>query len=285
MKTAIVTDSNSGIMPHMAADLGVRVIPMPFMIDNEVFYENINLTREEFYQRQAEGAKIATSQPSPEAVTGLWEELLEQYDEIVHIPMSSGLSGSCQTASMLAQDYQGKVFVVDNQRISVTMKRSVQDAVEMAGKGIRAEQIKETLERVKLESSIYITLDTLKYLKQGGRITPAAAAVGSLLRIKPVLKIKGERLDAFSKARTMAQAKTVMINAMKHDIETLYGGMQEETVWLYAVQGNIPDQFPAFAKEVRNAFPAFGVEEDYLSLSVACHIGPGALAIACSRKI
>lgn len=285
MKTAIVTDSNSGISPQMASDMGIRVIPMPFMIDDEVFYENINLTREEFYQRQAEGAKIATSQPSPETVVKLWEELLEEYDEVVHIPMSSGLSGSCQTASMLAQDFPGRVFVVDNQRISVTMKRSVQDAVEMAGTGVRAEQIKETLERVKMESSIYITLDTLKYLKQGGRITPAAAAVGSLLRIKPVLKIKGERLDAFSKARTMAHGRSVMISAMKHDIETLYGGTQEETCWLYAVQGNMPDQFPSFAEEVRHAFPGFRVGEDYLSLSVACHIGPGALAIACSRKI
>ena len=285
MKTAIVTDSNSGISPQMASDMGIRVIPMPFMIDDEVFYENINLTREEFYQRQAEGAKIATSQPSPETVVKLWEELLEEYDEVVHIPMSSGLSGSCQTASMLAQDFPGRVFVVDNQRISVTMKRSVQDAVEMAGTGVRAEQIKETLERVKMESSIYITLDTLKYLKQGGRITPAAAAVGSLLRIKPVLKIKGERLDAFSKARTMTHGRSVMISAMKHDIETLYGGTQEETCWLYAVQGNMPDQFPSFAEEVRHAFPGFRVGEDYLSLSVACHIGPGALAIACSRKI
>ncbi|MBQ3393503.1 MAG: DegV family protein [Lachnospiraceae bacterium] len=286
MRTAIVTDSNSGITQKMAVDMGVSVIPMPFTIDGELFFEDINLTREEFYQRQADGAKILTSQPSPEEITGRWDALLEKYDDVVHIPMSSGLSGSCQTAIMLAQDYGGRVQVVNNQRISVTMKRSVQDAMEMAEKkGLNAAQIKEVLERVKMESSIYITLDTLKYLKQGGRITPAAAAIGSLLHIKPVLQIKGERLDSFSKARTLTQGKHVMINALRHDIDTLYGGTENGTVWVYAVHAYLPEQFPAYAEEVRKAFPALQVEEDYLSLSVACHIGPGALAIACSKKI
>ena len=199
--------------------------------------------------------------------------------------MSSGLSGSCQSARMLADDYDGKVQVVNNQRISVTQKRSVLDALEMAEMGMSAAEIREELEHVKYESSIYIMLDTLYYLKKGGRITPAAAAVGTLLRIKPVLQIKGERLDAFSKARTMNQGKNIMINAMKHDIETLYGGTDKENVWLYAVHGNVPDQFAEFSQEVRAAFPAFKVQDDVLSLSIACHIGPGALAIACSKKI
>ena len=199
--------------------------------------------------------------------------------------MSSGLSGSCQSARMLADDYDGKVQVVNNQRISVTQKRSVLDALELAKKGMSAAEIREELERVKYESSIYIMLDTLHYLKKGGRITPAAAAIGSLLRIKPVLQIKGERLDAFSKARTLAQGKNIMISAMKHDIDTLFGGLEGDNVWLYAVHGNLPAQFEEFSAEVKAAFPGISVEEDVLSLSVSCHIGPGALAIACSRKI
>ena len=214
MKIAIVTDSNSGITQAQAGELGIFVLPMPFMINGETFEEDINLTQEEFYKRQAEDADISTSQPSPQDVTDLWDKLLaEGYDQIVHIPMSSGLSGSCQTARMLADDYEGKVFVVNNQRISVTQRRSALDAKELAEAGFHGEQIFEILERVKMESSIYITVDTLKFLKKGGRITPAAAALGTLLRIKPVLQIQGEKLDSFSKVRTMKQARAVMLAA------------------------------------------------------------------------
>ena len=284
-KIAVITDSNAHITPQEAEKLGISVVPMPFTISDETFYEGINLTREEFYEKMESGASIATSQPSPSDVMSIWNEALKTHDEVVYIPMSSGLSGSCQSARMLADDYDGKVQVVNNQRISVTQKRSVLDALEMAEMGMSAAEIREELEHVKYESSIYIMLDTLYYLKKGGRITPAAAAVGTLLRIKPVLQIKGERLDAFSKARTMNQGKNIMINAMKHDIETLYGGTDKENVWLYAVHGNIPDQFAEFSQEVRAAFPAFKVQDDVLSLSIACHIGPGALAIACSKKI
>ena len=284
-KIAVITDSNAHITPQEAEKLGISVVPMPFTISDETFYEGINLTREEFYEKMESGASIATSQPSPSDVMSIWDEALKTHDEVVYIPMSSGLSGSCQSARMLADDYDGKVQVINNQRISVTQKRSVLDALEMAEMGMSAAEIREELEHVKYESSIYIMLDTLYYLKKGGRITPAAAAVGTLLRIKPVLQIKGERLDAFSKARTMNQGKNIMINAMKHDIETLYGGTDKENVWLYAVQGNVPDQFAEFSQEVRAAFPAFKVQDDVLSLSIACHIGPGALAIACSKKI
>ena len=284
-KIAVITDSNAHITPQEAEKLGISVVPMPFTISDETFYEGINLTREEFYEKMESGASIATSQPSPSDVMSIWDEALKTHDEVVYIPMSSGLSGSCQSARMLADDYDGKVQVVNNQRISVTQKRSVLDALEMAEMGMNAAQIREELEHVKYESSIYIMLDTLHYLKKGGRITPAAAAVGTLLRIKPVLQIKGERLDAFSKARTMNQGKNIMINAMKHDIETMYGGTDKESVWLYAVHGNVPDQFAEFSQEVRAAFPAFNVQDDVLSLSIACHIGPGALAIACSKKI
>ena len=284
-KIAVITDSNAHITPQEAEKLGISVVPMPFMIGDETFYEGITLSREEFYAKMESGASIVTSQPSPSDVMKIWDDALKTHDEVVYIPMSSGLSGSCQSARMLADDYDGKVQVVNNQRISVTQKRSVLDALEMAEMGMSAAQIREELEHVKYESSIYIMLDTLYYLKKGGRITPAAAAVGTLLRIKPVLQIKGERLDAFSKARTMNQGKNIMINAMKHDIETLYGGTDKENVWLYAVQGNVPDQFAEFSQEVRAAFPAFNVQDDVLSLSIACHIGPGALAIACSQKI
>ena len=284
-KIAVITDSNAHITPQEAEKLGISVVPMPFMIGDETFYEGITLSREEFYEKMESGANIATSQPSPSDVMKIWDEALKTHDEVVYIPMSSGLSGSCQSARMLADDYDGKVHVVNNQRISVTQKRSVLDALEMAEMGMSAAEIREELEHVKYESSIYIMLDTLYYLKKGGRITPAAAAVGTLLRIKPVLQIKGERLDAFSKARTMNQGKNIMINAMKHDIETLYGGTDKENVWLYAVHGNVPDQFAEFSQEVRAAFPAFKVQDDVLSLSIACHIGPGALAIACSKKI
>ena len=284
-KIAVITDSNAHITPQEAEKLGITVVPMPFTIGDETFYEGITLSREEFYAKMENGANIVTSQPSPSDVMGIWDDALKTHDEVVYIPMSSGLSGSCQSARMLADDYDGKVQVVNNQRISVTQKRSVLDALEMAEMGMSAAEIREELEHVKYESSIYIMLDTLYYLKKGGRITPAAAAVGTLLRIKPVLQIKGERLDAFSKARTMNQGKNIMINAMKHDIETLYGGTDKENVWLYAVHGNVPDQFAEFSQEVRAAFPAFNVQDDVLSLSIACHIGPGALAIACSKKI
>ncbi|HAB94693.1 MAG TPA: DegV family protein [Lachnospiraceae bacterium] len=284
-KIAVITDSNAHFTPQEAEEYGISVVPMPFTIGNDTFYEGITLSRERFYEKMAAGAQIATSQPSPSDVMSLWDRALETHDEVVYIPMSSGLSGSCQSARMLAEDYDGKVEVVNNQRISVTQKRSVLDALEMAERGLSARQIREELERVRFESSIYIMLDTLHYLKKGGRITPAAAAIGSLLRIKPVLQIKGERLDAFSKTRTINQGKNIMINAMKHDIETLYGGTDKENVWLYAVHGNVPEQFEEFSQEVRAAFPGIHVMDDVLSLSIACHIGPGALAIACSKKI
>ena len=284
-KIAVITDSNAHFTSDEARELGIGIVPMPFMIDEETYYEDITLTREEFYARMEAGANIVTSQPSPSDVTAMWDKALLAHDEVVYIPMSSGLSGSCQSARMLADDYDGKVQVVNNQRISVTQKRSVLDALELAAQGMNAEEIRGKLELVKYESSIYIMLDTLHYLKKGGRITPAAAAIGSLLRIKPVLQIKGERLDAFSKARTLAQGKNIMINAMKHDIDTLYGGADNDNIWLYAVHGNVPEAFGEFAQEVRAAFPGITVQEDVLSLSVSCHIGPGALAIACSKKI
>lgn len=286
MKVAVVTDSNSGITQSKAKEIGISVIPMPFMINGETFEEDINLTQEQFYEKMVEGAEISTSQPSPETVMNLWSELLQSYDEIVHIPMSSALSSSCQTAMMLAEDFEGRVFVVDNQRISVTQYQSALDAMELAQAGLAGAQIKEILEREARESSIYIMVDTLKYLKKGGRITPAAAALGTLLRIKPVLQIQGGKLDSFSKARTVKQAKTTMIAAVAKDLEERFADPNAEKCWMeiaYTCEREVAEEFQ---KEIRQQFPQVQeIHMDPLSLSVACHIGPGALAAAVTKKI
>lgn len=286
MKVAIITDSNSGITQEEGKKLGIRVVPMPFMINGEEYLEDITLTQQEFYEKLGDGSDISTSQPSPESIMALWDEVLDEYDEIVHIPMSSGLSGSCQTAMMLAEDYDGKVEVVNNQRISVTQRQSALDAKEMAEKGMSAAEIKEKLEAVKFESSIYITLDTLKYLKKGGRITPAAAALGTLLRLKPVLTVQGEKLDAFAKARTMKQAKSMMVAAITKDLEERFGDRTGKNVHLEVAHTDNQEEAEEFAKELRELFPATGeIVIAPLSLSVSCHIGPGSLAVACSKVI
>lgn len=286
MKVAIITDSNSGITQEEGKQLGIRIVPMPFMINGEEYLEDITLTQQEFYAKLGEGSDISTSQPSPESIMALWDEVLEEYDEIVHIPMSSGLSGSCQTAMMLAEDYDGKVEVVNNQRISVIQRQSALDAKELAAKGMCAAEIKEKLEAVKFDSSIYITLDTLKYLKKGGRITPAAAALGTLLRLKPVLTVQGEKLDAFAKARTMKQAKSMMVAAITKDLEERFGDRTGKNVHLEVAHTDNQEEADEFAKELRELFPATGeIVIAPLSLSVSCHIGPGSLAVACSKVI
>ena len=284
---AIVTDSNSGITQAEGKELGIYVIPMPFMIGEGLFYEDINLTQEEFYEKLVGGENISTSQPSPEEVMKQWEKLLETYDEIVHIPMSSGLSGSCQSALMLAEEYDGKVQVVDNQRISVTQRQSCLDAIALAAKGLGAKEIKDTLENDKFNSSIYIMLDTLQYLKKGGRITPAAAAIGTLLKIKPVLQIQGEKLDAFSKARTVSQGKSIMINAIKNDVENRFGGMTPApgSVKIMIAHTNNYEAALAFREELLLVFPGYDIYIAPLSLSVSCHIGPGCLAVACTKNL
>lgn len=284
-KIAVVTDSNSGITQSQAKEMGLYVLPMPFMINEETFFEDITLTQEQFYERLAENANVITSQPSPEAVMKLWDELLETYDEIVHIPMSSGLSGSCQSARMLAENYDGRVQVVNNQRISVTQRQSALDALLLIERGMDAAAIREFLEEDKFNSSIYIMLDTLYYLKKGGRITPAAAALGTILRLKPVLQIQGEKLDAFAKARTVSQGKTIMINAIEADMEKRFGGVSADNIWLQIAYTYDRTAAEQFKEQVLQAFPGFDVHMDPLSLSIACHIGPGSLALACSKKI
>lgn len=285
-KVGILTDSNSGITQDLAERMGIELIPMPFYIDGEMYLEGISLTQEEFYQKLLEDANISTSQPSPGELTDHWEQMLKEYDEIVFIPMSSGLSGTCQTALMLAEDYDGKVQVVNNQRISITQKQSVYDAKAMADKGMSAADIKSVLERDKMESSIYITLETLKYLKKGGRITPAAAAIGTLLNLKPVLQIQGEKLDAFTKTRGKALARKAMIKAIREDLEKRFAeAAKEGRMHLAAAYGGNPEEAQDWLKELKEAFPAYEITMDPLSLSVACHIGNGSLAVACSRYI
>ena len=285
-KVAVMTDSNSGITQDQGRELGVYVLPMPFYINDVMYLEGITLTQEEFYRRLQQDEPISTSQPSPAEVCGLWDNLLKEYDEVVHIPMSSGLSASCETAMGLARNYDGKVQVVDNQRISVTQRQSVLDAVNLAKAGRTAAEIKKVLEDEKMESSIYITLETLKYLKKGGRITPAAAAIGTVLNLKPVLQIQGEKLDAYAKVRGKKQAKRVMIKAVQEDLEKRFAKYVKsgEMCLAMAYTGNL-EEAEEFKKEVQQAFPGYDIHMDPLSLSVACHIGHGALAVTCAKKV
>ncbi len=285
-KIAIITDSNSGITQKQGQELGIYVVPMPFMINGVDYFEDINLTQEQFYEKLAEDAEVSTSQPTPDSLITLWDKVLKDYEQIIYIPMSSGLSGSCQSAYMIArEEYEGKVFVIDNQRISVTQRQSALDAKAMADAGLSAREIADKLIETKFESSIYIMLDTLHYLKKGGRITPAAAALGTLLRIKPVLQIQGEKLDAFAKARTTSQGKSIMINAIKSDIENRFGGMEAGDFWIAGAYTKNLDAALEWKKEVEQAFPGHEMYMDPLSLSVGCHIGPGALAVTVTRKI
>ena len=283
-KVAIVTDSNSGIKINEGLEKGIYVMPMPFYINEELFYEEIDLTQEMFYEKLMDDSiDIKTSMPMLGDITDKWDELLKEYDEIVHIPMSSGLSGSYQAAMMLAEDYDGKVHVVNNQRISVTQKLSVLDAKAMADSGKSGAEIKEHLEATKFDSTIYIMVGTLKYLKKGGRVTPAAAALGTILKIKPVLQILGEKLDAFAKARTVKQAKQIMIESVKNDIEGRFKCSPEDCHISMAYTGT-PEEALEFKAEVQEVFPNHDIIMDPLSLSVSCHIGPGAIAITVTKK-
>lgn len=278
MKTAIVTDSNSGIFEKEAKKLGVYSLPMSFSVNGKWMYEGIDLTAEEFFKLQAEGAEITSSQPSPADVTDLWDRLLTAYDAVVYIPMTSGLSSSMATASMLAADYDGRVQVVDNKRISLTQRQSVLDAKVLADQGIPAVQIKNKLEEAAMNASIYLTVDNLKYLKKGGRVTPAAAAIGTVLNIKPVLQIQGGGIDAYAKVRGMHQAQEKMIDAMCKDLVERFGDLPMHLGIAYSGD---PEEGEKWRKYVQTRFPKCKVQSAPLSLSVACHTGPGALGIGC----
>lgn len=289
MKVAIMTDSNCGITQSQAKELGIFVIPMPFTIDGKEYKEDISLTQEQFYDMLMNNAEVFTSQPSVGEVTSFFDRILEEYDQIVHIPMSSGLSGSCQTALMLANEseYKGKVYVVDSQRVSVTQKYDVLDAIELAKLGKSAKEIHDILMENKLKSSIYITVNTLDYLKKGGRVTPAAAALGGLLKIKPILSIRGEKLDSFSKTRTMNKAKSIMIEALKEDIASFIDEDKENYSNTRIMMAYTYDKEAAleYKAQLQEEFPNHEIICDPLSLSVACHIGPHSLAIAACKKI
>ncbi len=284
---AIVTDSNSGISQAEGKELGIYVIPMPCLVDGKLYYENVDITKEQFYHFMESDADLTTSQPSPGDVMDLWDKLLKEYDEIVHIPMSSGLSASCSTAMGLAQDYDGKVQVVNNQRISVTMQQSVMDAKHLAATGKSAAQFKEILEKEALESSIYLVVDTLKYLKKGGRITPAAALLGSALNLKPLLQIQGEKLDAYKKVRGMKAAKKNMLDAMKKDVEGRFADyVAKGQLKLHVAYTTDEETAKQWMEEVQNAFPDLTITRmDPLSFSITCHTGPGVLAIAASHAL
>ena len=285
-KVAIVTDSNSGIRQEEGKKLGIYVLPMPFTIDGETFYEDINLTHSEFFDKLMSGAEVFTSQPLVGDVSKLWDDVLKEYDEIVYIPMSSGLSGSCQTAIMLANEYDGKVQVVDSQRISVTQKWDVLDAIELSKQGKSAKEIKEILEANKLNASIYITVNTLEYLRKGGRITPAVAILGGMMKIKPILQIQGEKLDTFSKSRTLSKATKIMIEAIQIDIEERLDPIEKgKNVHICIAYTYDPQPALELKEELQQLYPNSNIICDPLSLSVSCHIGPHALAIAACKKI
>ncbi len=286
-KVAVVTDSNSGITQQEGKELGISVMPMPVYINDELFYEDITLTQDEFYEKLEQDAEIKTASPAVDDFTALWDSLLKDYDEIVHIPMSSGLSGTCTTAQMLANDYDGKVFVVDNQRITVTQRQSVIDAINLVETGRSGQEICDKLMENKMDSSVYLVLETLYYLKKGGRLTPAAAALGTLLRIKPVLQIQGEKLDAFARARTKKQAKSIMINQVMSDCRDRYGSEDGSGIHIAIAYTHNPEEAEEFKKEVLEVFPRDpdDIVMQPLSLSVSCHIGPGSLVLTDTKSI
>lgn len=285
--TAIMTDSNCGIMPAEGPEYGIHVLPMPIIINGKTYFEGVDITPEDFYSRQISGASITTSQPSPGDVTAMWDSLLQSFDEIVFIPMSSGLSNTCQTALLLAEDepYRGRVFVVDNHRISVTQAMSVLDAKALAAEGKNGAQIKEILEREALDASIYIAVDTLEYLKKGGRITAAAAAIGTVLKLKPVLTIQGDKLDSFAKARGMKSAFKIMLEALNNDINSRLSHLRDQGLLKVGLANTAmePDKLDAFKEELARNFPDMELVYFPLTMSIGTHVGPGGLGIGTIR--
>ena len=287
-RIAIMTDSNSGIMPAEASNYGIHVLPMPIIIDSTTYFEGIDITVEEFYQKQTSGSVITTSQPSPGDVTGMWDRLLQTHDEIVFIPMSSGLSNTCQTALLLADEepYKDRIFVADNHRISVTQALSVLDAKSLAEKGLTAREIRDILEEEAMDATIYIAVDTLEYLKKGGRITAAAATLGTILKIKPVLTIQGDKLDSFAKARGMKSAFRVMVEAVKADITSRLSHLREQGLLKVGIANTMmdPDKLEEFKEEMKKNFPDMELVYFPLTMSIGTHVGPGGLGIGAVRS-
>lgn len=288
-KVALVTDSNCGLTQDRAKALGIYMLPMSFLINDKVYREELDISQKEFFEiLKQPGVSVSTSQPAPAELMTLWDKVLESNDSLVYIPMSSGLSNSCQTALMVAEDYKGRVEVVDNQRISVTMRLSLEDAKVLIDQGWTARQIKEKLEKEKANSSIYIMVDTLEYLKKGGRVTPAAALLGSVFDIKPILQIQGDKLDAFAKTRGARKGKRKMIEAIRSDMEGRFKWFADrgEAVINYSYsEGVDPSEVECWINDLREAFPGYEIDGEPLSLVIGCHIGPGSLAVTVSRKI
>ena len=287
MKVAVMTDENSGMLREDIDKLGIFMMPMPFFVNGELMYQTETFTHAQFYDELAKGAEVSTSQPSPGDVIDMWNSILGKgYDEIVYIPMTSGLSASCQSAKIFAEDFDGKVQVVDNHRISVTMEQSVMNAIEYVKEGMSAAEVKERLEKEAYDASIYITVENLEYLKRGGRVTAAGAAIGTILSIKPVLTIQGEKLDAFSKERGMKKARHCMVEAIKNDIDTRFKDLRDADKLRLCISYSYVDDatLDSWCQEVNEALPGYDLLIRPLSLSIGCHIGPGALAIAVCRK-
>lgn len=283
----IATDSHSGILPNEAAELGVMVLPMPFYFDEECYYEQVSITREEFFEQLNSGKKVSTSQPSPESVMDLWREGLKSFEKILYIPMSSGLSGSCDTAKMLAQqsEFAGKVLVVDNGRVATPLHRSVLDALELVEEGHSAEEIKAILETAKDKMAIYVAVETLEFLKKGGRVTPATAALGTLLNIKPILKFDIGVLETYKKCRGMKKARREMLEAMKQEFETTFREYyNKDEIYLLAASSADEQTTKEWVEEIQEFFPGMEVLCDNLTMGLSCHIGQGGLGIGCSCK-
>lgn len=284
----IMTDSHSGITQDEAKAKNIKVLPMPFYINDKTYYEDVDITREEFYDMLREGVDVATSQPSPQAVMDMWDELLKEYEQVLYVPISSGLSGSCLMAQGLASDepYEGRVFVVDNGRVSTTMHRSILDAMELIEKGYKAEQIKDILEKNRDKMIMYVGLSTLEYLKKGGRVKPGVAAIASILNVKPIMKFDVGTLDVYKKCRGFAKSRKEMIEAMKEEINTNFKESYEAgELYLLAASSSSKEVTEEWIAQIEEAFPDLEVMCDDLSLGVSCHIGPDGLGIGCSCKI
>ena len=281
-KIGIITDTNSGMTTQEARALGVTLMPMPFTVNGRNYVENVNMTYDEFFECLDGGAAVATSQPSPEDVTGCWDEALKDCDQLIYIPMSSALSSSCQSARLFAEDYGGRVFVVDNRRISISQKQSVMDALKWRDEGLDAEAIVKNLMDTALDASIYLTVDNLNYLKKGGRITPSVAAIGTVLNIKPVLQIQGGKLDTYKKVRGLHAAQNTMLAAVAKDLEERFAGMPMLLRTAWTGDDGIGRMWTA---QVQAKYPQFEVTGDPLPISIACHVGPGVIALGLMRKL
>ena len=281
MKTAVVTDSNSGIFGDEARELGIHVIPMPVIIDDHTYFENEDITQKEFFDALIGNRKVTSSQPSPQSIMDVWELVLDSADQVIYIPMSSGLSGSYQTAAMLSEEYDGRVAVADNHRISVTLRQAVMQACKLAGDGLSADEIKTRLEEDAYKSCVFLTVETLEYFKRTGRVTPAAAALGNLLGIKPVLVTRGEKFDTYQKVRGVEKSRQGVIDALKKEVETAYANYKPEELSIYSAGSFLdPADAEKWKMQVAEAFPGYHVHYDPLSLSISCHTGPNAAGAA-----